>query len=155
MILGVGRGPIPSQGPSPRRQQWCRNCCCAPSPQLTPARPALTALTAAAQSQLAARRCDGKDGYTPALTDYRPSHQRPIQVHLSPSFLLHPFDLTIIRLKLSIRANRILLWLLSHIYLYQRNLPQSTRRLNCVKPLGRGYGLNMFFCPLFSICNSG
>ena len=148
MILGVGRGPIPSQGPIPQTTAAVPELLLRP---LTSADPS----TPCTHCTLCSHNLQHDDGYAPALTDYRPSHQRPIQVHLSPSFLLHPFDLTIIRLKLSIRANRILLWLLSHIYLYQRNLPQSTRRLNCVKPLGRGYGLNMFFCPLFSICNSG
>ena len=77
----------------------------------------------------------------PCLPDYRPTHQRPIQVHLSPSFLLQPFDLTIVRLKLSIRPNRLLLCLLSQIYLFQRNLLQSRlpkrHNLNIFQPQGQ------------------
>ena len=77
----------------------------------------------------------------PCLPDYRPTHQRPIQVHLSPSFLLQPFDLTIVRLKLSIRPNRLLLCLLSQIDLFQRNLLQSRlpkrHNLNIFQPQGQ------------------
>ena len=149
--MGVGRGSIPGV---PRRQ------CMVPEllRPLTSADPSTRCTRCSSRVTTCSTTMRWKGWICPrptSLTDYRPSHQRPIQVHLSPSFLLQPFHLTITRLKLSIRANPILLWPLFQIYqiyisryLYQQNLLNSQGDPNS----GARVWLIMYFCPLDCTC---